>query len=304
MKQTRFFVTICLRAAFLFLLTINSVVCAAQETEIQQPQYPGGIDALLSFMKTDFDQYNALNQGFVVYEFTVKKDGSLCDDKMLICSDTTIPEFWPNLIQRFPRWIPAKKAGENVDYRCRLYIHYAKRQCKLLSDNDMKHLKRVPVVRWYPYVGVSHAMIETAFRHSTEHLDIHVLNGDTLFTLTNHENASVFTPYKGFFAVNNMNEKLIVETDSIFFLQLLGDDFRHLDQCPVYRYYGITNNGKCSYGIFKQNYQTDSLDDMIEKAFGTWKHFKEFYLEAIKSWLDFKESKHAPKKQTKKLFIK
>jgi periplasmic protein TonB len=101
-------------------------VIAADENEIftvveQDPQYPGGYDAMMTFVKQNM-KYPAnarrLNiEGTVYVGFVVNKDGSISDVKVLRGIMTECDNEAVRVIRMMPAWKPGKQNGRNVNVR-------------------------------------------------------------------------------------------------------------------------------------------------------------------------------------------
>lgn len=84
----------------------------------EMPQYPGGPAALFSFLVNNIKypvvaEENGV-QGRVIASFTVEKDGSLTDIKIVKSVDPSLDKEAQRVIRAMPRWIPGKVNGSPV----------------------------------------------------------------------------------------------------------------------------------------------------------------------------------------------
>ena len=82
------------------------------------PQYPGGPAALFSFLANNIKypvvaEENGV-QGRVIASFTVEKDGSLTDIKIVKSVAPSLDKEAQRVIRAMPRWIPGKVNGSPV----------------------------------------------------------------------------------------------------------------------------------------------------------------------------------------------
>lgn len=84
----------------------------------QQPEFPGGIDALKPFLIRQIKypviaQENGI-QGKVFYAFTIEKDGSVSDIKILRGVDPAINMEALRVLKTMPKWKPGMQRGKPV----------------------------------------------------------------------------------------------------------------------------------------------------------------------------------------------
>jgi periplasmic protein TonB len=108
-------------------------VVAVDENEIftvveQQPEYPGGYDAMMAFVKANMSYPPAARrlgvEGTVYVSFVVNKNGSISDAKIMRgiskeCDDEAI-----RVISKMPHWIPGKQNGHLVNVRFTLPLKF------------------------------------------------------------------------------------------------------------------------------------------------------------------------------------
>ncbi|WP_167607339.1 energy transducer TonB [Maribellus sediminis] len=84
----------------------------------QQPEFPGGIDALKPYLVKQIRypviaQENGI-QGKVYYSFTIEKDGSVTDIKVMRGVDSAIDTEAIRVLKTMPRWKPGMQRGKAV----------------------------------------------------------------------------------------------------------------------------------------------------------------------------------------------
>lgn len=94
----------------------------------QQPEYPGGMDALRSFLSRNL-QYprpaaSAGVSGRVFVSFVVNTDGSLTDIQVLKGIGFGCDEEAVRVMQKMPRWKPGKQSGRTVRVKFNLPISF------------------------------------------------------------------------------------------------------------------------------------------------------------------------------------
>lgn len=92
------------------------------------PEFPGGEAAMMRFIMTNLN-YPAMArengiQGSVYIEFTVKKDGSISDIKIIKNVHDSLSREAIRVVKKFPRWKPGKQNGVPVNVRYRLPIKF------------------------------------------------------------------------------------------------------------------------------------------------------------------------------------
>lgn len=94
----------------------------------EMPAYPGGDGKLMSFIR-DNVQYPAeaakrKEQGLVVVQFVVEKDGSLTDFEINRHATPALDEAAIEVIKKMPKWKPGKTNGKPVRVRFSLPVSY------------------------------------------------------------------------------------------------------------------------------------------------------------------------------------
>lgn len=79
-----------------------------------RPEFPGGVEAMNSFIKQNFKSPKEGLKGKVYAMFIIEKDGSLSDIKILrdIGYETGAEAI--RVIKLFPKWSPGKQNNKNV----------------------------------------------------------------------------------------------------------------------------------------------------------------------------------------------
>lgn len=93
-----------------------------------QPQYPGGTDAMVKFISDNL-QYPKIAhengiQGRVITNFVIEKDGSLSDIQVVRGVDPSLDKEAIRLIGSMPNWTPGMQRGNKVRVRYTLPINF------------------------------------------------------------------------------------------------------------------------------------------------------------------------------------
>jgi len=84
----------------------------------QMPQFPGGPAALMEFLSKNIkypeEAYKNGIQGRVIVTFTVNKDGSISEAKVVKSVDPQLDEEALRVAYSMPKWIPGRQNGEPV----------------------------------------------------------------------------------------------------------------------------------------------------------------------------------------------
>lgn len=94
----------------------------------QAPEFPGGMGELMKFLQRNVKYPTAAQQagiqGKVVVEFTVKKDGSVADIKVIRSVNPELDAEAMRVISVMPKWKPGEQRGTPVDARFDLPINF------------------------------------------------------------------------------------------------------------------------------------------------------------------------------------
>lgn len=80
------------------------------------PQYPGGVNALINFLKKNLRTPEDINEGdvSVKVQFVVNYDGTLKSFTVIQSGGNTFDNEVIRVLKKMPAWIPGKSSGENV----------------------------------------------------------------------------------------------------------------------------------------------------------------------------------------------
>lgn len=93
----------------------------------QMPEFPGGNDSLMQYMKNELKYPNVGEKninGTVIVEFIIEKDGQVSNAKVL---QSVYPEFDAEairVISSLPKWIPGKHNGKPVRVKQQIPIRF------------------------------------------------------------------------------------------------------------------------------------------------------------------------------------
>lgn len=111
----------------MMLLTFMSSISFAQEIEATEgvvclvpdivlPEYPGGNEAMFKFISENIiypKEAEELDiQGKVIVNFSIEKDGSISNVKIIRGVHPLLDEEAKQVIYLFPKWTPGKQDGE------------------------------------------------------------------------------------------------------------------------------------------------------------------------------------------------
>ena len=92
----------------------------------EQPEFPGGMDKMYEFMgktqKYPDMEYEAGIQGKVYVQFTVAKDGSIEEAKVLRSVSAGLDKEALRMVKSMPKWSPGKMGGKAVKCRFNLPV--------------------------------------------------------------------------------------------------------------------------------------------------------------------------------------
>ena len=109
-------------ATTVVLLMAGSVNVSAQDEPMLQPEiapeFPGGVPALLSFIQQNIKYPEGAKeqeiQGRVIVQFTIEKDGSVSDVKVVKSVDPLVDDQVVRAISAMPAWKPGMHEGKPV----------------------------------------------------------------------------------------------------------------------------------------------------------------------------------------------
>lgn len=122
-----------LSAAFIMLITLPLTAQKTTSKLEKQPQFPGGMPALVDFMVSNIKYPEAAKKeqatGMVLVRFTVGKDGSVSKIKTIAEGSQNPREDFVmesiRVIKAMPNWIPAENDGKSVKAEVTLPIKFA-----------------------------------------------------------------------------------------------------------------------------------------------------------------------------------
>ena len=104
-----------------------------QDTEVfticeEQPEYPGGMDALASFISENIQYPQSAKEngveGICMIQFVIDKDGSVTNVECLNGVDPECDAEAMRVVKAMPNWIPGKNNGEPVRVSYALPINF------------------------------------------------------------------------------------------------------------------------------------------------------------------------------------
>ncbi len=101
----------------------------------QQPEFPGGVKALMKYLRNNTKQNGSKDKTFV--NFVVNVDGSIKDVTVLRSSgDAELDKEAVRVVESMPKWKPGKQQGKAVRVRFTLPVTF-----KLLGSNELQPTK-------------------------------------------------------------------------------------------------------------------------------------------------------------------
>lgn len=127
MKTNRFYLFVSVLCTVFLLLAISPAT--AQD---KQPEYPGGMSALVDFMVKNLKYPEAAKkenaEGVVIVKFRVGKDGSLSGIKTVSEGSMNPREDFVReavrVIKMMPKWTPAEDQGKMVEVEMALPVQF------------------------------------------------------------------------------------------------------------------------------------------------------------------------------------
>ncbi len=106
----------------------------------QMPEFPGGQDSLYKFLGANIVYPNKAKkdgvEGKVYINFTIEKDGSINEVKVLRGVHPLLDEEAIRVVESFPKWKPGKQKGKTVRVSYNLPLNF------VLNKKDTKEKKR------------------------------------------------------------------------------------------------------------------------------------------------------------------
>lgn len=92
------------------------------------PEFPGGTEGLMKFLSQNIkypkEAQEAGTQGRVIVSFTVKKDGTCDDFKVVKSVDPVLDAEALRVLREMPRWTPGKQRGKEVNVRFTIPVQF------------------------------------------------------------------------------------------------------------------------------------------------------------------------------------
>ena len=150
------------------------------------------------------------------------------------------------------------------------------------NRNDISLYKRIPVIRYNPVDFL--AIVDDAFIHSPEYLDICFQGRDTLYVQSRF--GEVKSYHDDFFKRNHINTKLFFRTDSVFILSIKSEAVSS-SNLPIYRIYGVKKGGEYRFGLTNGVYEElYSFVELLKVRYGSIAKFQEIFLGYISDKLN------------------
>jgi TonB family protein len=90
----------------------------------KDPEYPGGLKALLNFITPKAQRAISYRAGSMVVTFMVSEDGSLSEIEIAQGINSKFDEKVREIIAKSPNWIPGEEDGEKVKVKYSLPLHF------------------------------------------------------------------------------------------------------------------------------------------------------------------------------------
>lgn len=89
-----------------------------------QPMFPGGNQALQEYLRTNLQRPDEDTTGRVIVTFTIEKDGSITNAKVLKSLSEACDREALRLVNAMPKWAPGKQLGETVSTKYTMPIDF------------------------------------------------------------------------------------------------------------------------------------------------------------------------------------
>jgi protein TonB len=89
-----------------------------------QPMFPGGNQALQEYLRTNLQRPDEDTTGRVIVTFTIEKDGSITNAKVLKSLSEACDREALRLVNAMPKWAPGKQLGETVSTKYAMPIDF------------------------------------------------------------------------------------------------------------------------------------------------------------------------------------
>lgn len=119
--------------AFVAVLTASAQTAKTTEEKVydvveEMPEYPGGTAEMMKFLRENIkyptQAEKRKEQGTVIVQFVVEKDGSLTDFALVKRASPTLDDAAVEVVKKMPKWKPGKTNGKNVRVKFSIPITY------------------------------------------------------------------------------------------------------------------------------------------------------------------------------------
>lgn len=159
--------------------------------------------------------------------------------------------------------------------------------CRSQTSLSDSLYKRIPVVRYSPKDFL--AIVNDAFIHSPEYLDICIKEKDTLFVQYRFGKSHAYR--RKFFDINKIDTQLFFSKDSLFIVSIKNESLSWPD-LPIYRIYGLKKCGGYLYGLTWGKRELYSFSDLLKNRYGSIDKFREIYLNDVRDKLNLMGDKN------------
>ena len=113
MKHLLLLISLISSATFAQQVTQNDSIFKISDVD-QKPEYEGGIENFYKFVAKNFRVPEEDVEGKIIIAFTIEKDGTLTNFKLIQDIGFGTGAEMLDLIKKSPRWNPGKKDGQTV----------------------------------------------------------------------------------------------------------------------------------------------------------------------------------------------
>ncbi len=126
-----------------------------QEVLDKLPEYPGGTDSLMLFIKTSVkypaEALKNNEQGRVIVSFFVGADGSIKEPTVFRSVSPSLDAEALRVVAMMPKWIPGQKDGKNVDAKISVPIRFRLPKAAInqnqVANKEANKIERMPEFR-------------------------------------------------------------------------------------------------------------------------------------------------------------
>ena len=122
-------------------ITSTEILVKKTTEEDHTPEFPGKEEALIQYLSENLKYPKAVAEqgieGMVMLQFTIKKDGSIDDIKVLRGVHPDLDAEAIRVVKEMPKWEPGTKDGEAIDVKYALPIKFKKIQSESKKKQNM-----------------------------------------------------------------------------------------------------------------------------------------------------------------------